>query len=129
MFASVEGLAEWYGVSVDDLKARDPQVEQHLKGTETRLLAYIAPSYPQCEAQAKALEQADYYQYDKENGPNAQTNAQIPSGATSFTIGHFSMSFAERSKLESAYFPAGISPDARGQLLVAGLLYRGVCGA
>lgn len=125
MFSSIEGLAKWYAIDEGALQVRDPNAERHLNDVETRLTAYIVPQYPKCDDQARALETAAYYQYDKERGPDAE-DIGVPEGATSISVGKFSMSFGKRGKLEAELFPAGLAAMSRSSLLLSGLLYRGV---
>ncbi len=127
MRATVEGLAAWYGITVDELTQRDPDVERHLQSVEARLLAHIVPRTPCGEAQEEAMATASYWQYDREQTEEAKAVMQAPGAISSFQIGNWQMALREAKGNAAALFPAGLDPTARAFLLEAGLLYRGVC--
>lgn len=92
-----------------------------------RLRAYIAPATPSCDEQTAALEAAAQAQEAYEQTDAARQLAAMPRGVTSFSVNGFSAALqGAPDHRESQWFPAGLCPEARAHLLLAGLLYRGV---
>lgn len=98
-----------------------------MNSVETRLMAYIAPRAPCCDGQREAFANAVLVQSNFEQTEAAQQAASMPRGISGFTVNGFSAQLgAGLAAREASLFPAGLCPDARAILLLAGLLYRGV---
>lgn len=91
-----------------------------------KMYEYIFPNTPQTVEETDIFEKAVVYQYEHEATASLQANG-VPNGVKSFKIGDFSM------ELDPDFFRAELNakticPSARGLLLRAGLLYKGVEG-
>lgn len=104
-----------------------PTIEE-IAAMEPRIKAYIFPSIPRKPYEVEAFDKAVWYQIAHEKTIAATMNGQpIMNGVRSFSIGNFSMSFDEGS-FDANLTNKTICPTARGILLEAGLLYKGVEG-
>lgn len=124
MYATIEGLKGFLGGAADEWFNGHPDAERLISDAEARIAAYIVPNTPRCDEQAKAFETAVYAQLEFETN---QANAQIssmPGGLSGFTVNGFSATFRESAS--GTMFPCGVSSRAKSELLLAGLLYRGV---
>lgn len=124
MYATVEGLREFLGAAAGGWFNDHPDAERLVSDAEARISAYIVPNTPRCSDQAKAFETAVYAQVEFETN---QANAQIgsmPGGLSSFSVNGFSATFRESGS--GTMFPCGVSVRAKSELMLAGLLYRGV---
>lgn len=121
MYATVDGYTTYTGMTDIDVLP----TQRALDSVETRLLAYIAPRFVDCEFEAEAFEKAVYEQYDHEQTDAAQAVLSAPPGVSGFTVGKFSMQLGN-SGAKGAPLPAGIANAACALLFNAGLLYRGV---
>ena len=123
MLAGIEGFREYVAGSGSEQLAERGDAAMLLRSCETRLAAYIAPCEPRCAMQTEAFCRAVYAQaVYEEDGANAQLRG-MPGGVRSFSVNGFS---ATLDSVESAVGRAGIAPEARAGLMLAGLLYRGV---
>lgn len=94
-----------------------------MDGVRARMLAYIAPRAPCCDEQCAAFDRAVLAQYEFERAGAGQQSA-IPQGVTQFSVNGFSAHVGHIPDRD--LFPAGVCPEAKAHLLLAGLLYRGV---
>ena len=96
--------------------------QQNLNDRElaARMTAYIAPRTPKSDAERAAFDAAVAMQAEYEQSTPVKKRMEAQ-GIEQFTVNGFSA----KIKDTSALFPGGISPDARGVLFSAGLLYRG----
>lgn len=108
--------------------AFDAPTEEELAAMRPRVKAFIFPSIPRADFEVEAFNQAVDYQIQHEKTQAAILQGQaIPDGVSSFSIGNFSMSFANGS-FDSRLTKKTICPTAYGILLEAGLMYKGVEG-
>ena len=104
--------------------------DMHMEIVEERLKAFIFPNTPVTAEEIEAFGRAVYLQTEHEHQmkmASGNEEVNIPNGVSSFTLGHFSMSFAGKGYQNSAVLTKdSICPTAYSILLRAGLLYRGV---
>ena len=94
--------------------------------TRDKLLQFIFPNTPVTAEEKAAFERAVLYQiaHDREM---AEASSEVPTGATSFTIGHFSVELDKNATSGSDQMTKWtVCSAAYGVLLYAGLLYKGV---
>ncbi len=96
-----------------------------LNAMTARMLGFIFPNTPVTDEEKYAFDSAVLLQLQHEKALKAQMG-EIPDGVSSFTIGHFTMSFADGASCSSSLTRKTICDAAYGLLLRAGLLYRGV---
>lgn len=125
-YVTTDGFEEYLGDKVDDwLTSHEDEEENLLAGCESRLLAYIIPNTPRCDEQKAAFARAVYAQLAYET---SEKNAQLddmPDGMTGFTVNGFSATFGNTGLGDRAS-SVGLCREARSELLLAGLLFRGV---
>lgn len=124
MYATVNGFTEFMGAAAGEWFKTHMDADRLLSDCETRMAAYIVPNTPRCDDQIKAFETAVYAQLEHETNPANAQIADMPGGLSGFTVNGFSATFRENGN--GSIFPCGISKRARAELLLAGLLYRGV---
>lgn len=99
-------------------------------GMRERILSFIFPNVPRTPDEEEAVEKAVAFQIDHEKGIMDSMDIEdvnLPNGVQSFSVGNFSMSFANDGYRNGAILTKEtICPVAYGVLLRAGLLYRGV---
>lgn len=104
--------------------------DKHLEIVEERLKAFIFPNTPVTEEELEAFGRAVYVEAEHEKQMEEASGSEeihLPNGVSSFSIGHFSMSFAGKGYQNGAVLTKDtICPTAYSILLRAGLLYRGV---
>lgn len=106
----------------------DAPTEQELEQMDARMRAYIFPNVPQTQEEKFAFHKALVFQIAHEKTlAEKMPGTDMPAGTTGFSIGDFSMSFAD-SAFDGRLTQRTICPSARGALLIAGLLYKGVEG-
>ena len=114
-------------------EAKKPTKDE-LISMRARMNAFIFPNVPVTEPEKRAFEHAVKLQIEHERRQlKALHGNEMPDGVTQFTIGHFTMAF-EQGAISSKLTRKTICDAAYGELLTAGLLYRGVerdrgCGA
>ena len=123
-YVSKDGLMEYMGEDFARFISLHPNCETVLEDCETRMLAYIVPNSPVCEEQKRAVERAVYAQVAYENSDANAQLMDVPSGLAGFTSNGFSATFAKQNG--DAFFGLGLCKQARAELLLCGLLYRGV---
>lgn len=125
MYTDAQGLEQYAGATAFDrlLGAVDMPIERALERVETRLMAYIAPNEPACDVQREAFARAAYAQILYEHDDAQKQLRDMPSGVKSFTVNGFSVSL---DGARAGAMPYGIAPEARAELLLSGLLYKGV---
>ena len=89
-----------------------------------RMLGAIFPNFPKTDAEHAAFERAVEYQIRHEAGQAQQT--EIPAGARSVRIGHFSVEMQQGWDGGDRLTSRSLCGAAYGTLLYAGLLYKGV---
>lgn len=124
MYATLEGLREFLGAAADGWFNGHPDADRLISNAEARIAAYIVPNTPRCSDQAQAFENAVYAQVEFETNPANAQIASMPGGLSSFSVNGFSAAFRENGS--GTMFPCGVSARAKSELLLAGLLYRGV---
>lgn len=117
-------MMEYLGDSYLDWEDGVSDADRALEDCETRLLAYIIPNEPKCEAQIAAFCRAVYAQLVYESGEAASELMNMPAGLTGFTVNGFSATLDASSG--DAASRAGLCRSAFAELLYSGLLYRGV---
>lgn len=102
--------------------------EQEIEMMSERILAFMFPNVPATEHEKKVFDKAVRFQIAHEK---MQTDlgggANIPQGASGFTISDFSMDF-EKGANSSYLTKSNMCSAAYGLLLREGLLYRGLEG-
>lgn len=125
-YVTAKGFEDSLGGKMGDwLNAHGQEEEALLAGCESRLLAYIIPNTPRCDEQKAAFARAVYAQLAYET---SEKNAQLddmPDGMTGFTVNGFSATFGNTGLGDRAS-SVGLCREARSELLLAGLLFRGV---
>ena len=96
-----------------------------LNAMTARMLGYIFPNTPVTDEEKYAFDSAVLLQIQHEKALKA-SRGEIPDGVSSFSIGHFSMTFADEKSASSKLTRKTICDASYGLLLRAGLLYRGV---
>lgn len=124
MYATVNGFTEFMGAAAGEWFKTHMDADRLLSDCETRMAAYIVPNTPRCDDQIKAFETAVYAQLEHETNPANAQIGDMPGGLSGFTVNGFSATFRENA--QSAMFPSGIAKRAKSELMLAGLLYRGV---
>lgn len=124
MYANIDGFMSYMGARAVDWFNGHLDADRLLADCEVRVAAYIVPNTPRCDEQVKAFENAVYAQLDHETNPiNAQL-ADMPSEVSSFSVNGFSATLKENSG--GTMFPLGISKRTKAELMLSGLLFRGV---
>lgn len=104
--------------------------DMHTEVVEENLKAFIFPNTPVTQEEIEAFSRAVYVQAEHEKQMQetyGSEGIELPNGVSSFSIGHFSMSFAGNGYQNGAVLTKDtICPTAYSILLRAGLLYRGV---
>lgn len=105
----------------------DPFPEE-IEDMEYRIKAFIFPSIPRMDFEVEAFDKAVRCQIIHEKTMMKKVQGQnLPDGVKSFSIGDFSMTFADGA-FGNRLTKSTICPTAYGILLEAGLLYKGVEG-
>lgn len=105
-------------------QANEPTAEEK-EAMQARMNAYIFPNTPYTAEEKAAFEKAVLFQIQNERMQKEALGGQtLPDGLKEFTIGHFQGAF--ETGISSALSRKTICGAAYGELLRAGLLYRGV---
>lgn len=125
-YVSKEGFNAYMGDSVDDLyrKYGDENILMRMEQCEARMLAYIIPNTPHFKDQVDSFCRAVYAQLQYETSEKNAQLEDMPDGMTGFTVNGYSATFA--SAVGDAVSSTGLCRAARAELLLSGLLYRGV---
>lgn len=126
MYATVDGYCEFMTGSDSNGILNRNDVERRIVDVETRVRAYIIPNTPKCEDQVQAFCRAVYAQLEYECSDANVQMEEMPNGMKSFTVNGFSASFGSNGSGDMVS-NAGLCRRARAELLLSGLLYRGVC--
>lgn len=125
-YVSLRGLEEFLGLEADEwFKEHQKDAATLLRSCESRLLDYILPNIPRCPEQVSAFQRAVYTQFRHETCDKNKQLAEIPDGVKSFTVNGFSATFGDKG-IGDSVSPSGLCREAKAELLMAGLLYRGV---
>lgn len=124
MAVTMEDMRAFLGDGAEAWLAAHPGADFRLKDCEARLMAYILPNSPRCDAQRAAFARAACAQTVYElSDANAQLDG-MPVGLTAVTIDGFSARFERRAGDGAS--AAGLCRRAWAELMGSGLACRGV---
>lgn len=104
-----------------------PIEENDMINMRAKMSGFIFPNVPISDFERAAFERAVNYQNEHERQRRAAVGMSLPEGVTSVAIGHFSASFDD-SAFTGKLTRKTICDAAYSELLLAGLLYRGLEG-
>ena len=100
--------------------------DREIELMRARILAFMFPNVPVTECEKEAVDKAVRLQiFHERQQTDLGGGANLPQGASGFTISDFSMSF-EKGANSTMLTKSNICSEAYGILLREGLLYRGV---